>query len=187
MAQPQLEMERTSLEELPALAQPPGYSLRAYQPGDAAAWCRLVNEGIGGEWTEERFQAETARALDFQPADLIFALADREVTGTAWALRLPDSPRDLGWVHMVAVAAGCRGRGLGRALVLATLRRFQELGLARAVLKTDDFRLPAIRVYLGLGFRPVLSHESHPARWRQIYDKLGRDKEELTGEALSPT
>ncbi|MCJ7822097.1 MAG: GNAT family N-acetyltransferase, partial [Armatimonadetes bacterium] len=72
-----------------------------------------------------------------------------------------------------------RGRGLGRALVLSVLRRLREVGVASATLDTDDFRLPAIRLYLALGFRPELTHESHAERWRDVRRELGPEGKEV--------
>jgi mycothiol synthase len=102
-----------------------------------------------------------------------------EVVGTTWALRRESFPSGVGSVHMVAVTPEHRRRGLGRLLVLFALRRFCEQGIARARLQTDDVRLPAIKIYLGLGFRPLLTHESHLERWRKVYRKLCLDPEEV--------
>jgi mycothiol synthase len=185
MGLPQLEMMRASLEGLPAQAAPAGYSVRSYRPGDARAWCELVREGIGGEPTEDGLAAAMAKAVEFSPDDLLFAVNEGKTVGTAWALREAKSPPDTGTVHMVAVAPQHRGRGLGRALVLALLHRFRQLGLRRAVLLTDDHRLPAIGTYLGLGFRPRLTHESHEERWREVSARLDPDYKEVVSEALS--
>ena len=179
MSQPQLEMECSLCEGLPEVAVPAGYLIRAYRHGDGAAWCRLVNGGIGGEWTEAGLQEEMDGAQDFEPADLFFAVESEEVVGTTWALRRESFPSGVGSVHMVAVAPEHRRRGLGRLLALFALRRFCEQGIARARLQTDDVRLPAINIYLGLGFRPLLTHESHLERWRKVYRKLCLDPEEV--------
>ena len=40
------------------------------------------------------------------------------------------------------------------------------------MLDTDDFRLPAIKNYLNLGFVPVYAGESHLLRWQSIFKKL---------------
>ena len=45
-------------------------------------------------------------------------------------------------------------------------------GRSRAFLRTDDFRVPALKTYLRLAFEPVISHDSHPGRWRMILDEL---------------
>ena len=54
-----------------------------------------------------------------------------------------------------------------------------EQGIARARLETDDVRIPAITIYLSVGFRPLLTHESHLQRWRKVYHTLGLDPEEV--------
>ena len=33
---------------------------------------------------------------------------------------------------------------------------------------TDDERIPALKTYLSLGFKPVYNHESHLPRWQKI-------------------
>jgi len=179
MSQPQLEMECSLCEGLPEVAVPAGYLIRAYRHGDGAAWCSLVNDAIGGEWTEAGLQQEMDGAQDFQADDLFFAVKGEEEVGTTWALRRESFPSGVGAVHMVAVAPEHRGRGLGRLLVLSALQRLREQGIARARLLTDDVRLPAIKIYLGVGFRPLLTHESHLERWRKVYHTLGLDPKEV--------
>lgn len=48
-----------------------------------------------------------------------------------------------------------RGRGYGRAVVAASLRQARTVGVARAILFTDEANLPAQKAYLALGFRRV--------------------------------
>ena len=83
-------------------------------------------------------------------------------------------------VHMVCVLPEHRGRGIGRALVLASLHYFRDHGYRRAVLTTDDHRLAALRTYLALGFVPVLVAEDHRERWRKCLAALGM--EHLSGK-----
>jgi mycothiol synthase len=72
---------------------------------------------------------------------------------------------------------GCRsshlGRGLGWLVSLAAMHRMQAEGRERAVLQTDDFRLPAIRSYQRLGYRPLLFSEDHRRRWLAVVKELG--------------
>lgn len=147
--------------------------MRTYQPGDESAWCRLVNECIGGEHTEEQCRRELTGRPWFDPAGLFFVEQEGEVVGTACALRRPDLGAEVGYVHMLAVLPEHRGHRLGRGLVVAVLHRFQELGYRSAVLKTDDWRLAAIKTYLSLGFRPEMTDQSHPQRWAEALQRLG--------------
>jgi GNAT superfamily N-acetyltransferase len=173
MGQPQLVMELDSLENLPDVTVPAGYTIRTYREGDSADWCRLISAGIGGKYDEKQFRQSTAGASGFDPQGLFFAERDGLTVGTACAIYSADFPSDMGYLHMVAVDPMHRGHGLGKALTVAVLRRFRGRRFKRAVLQTDDFRLAAIRLYLSLGFRPWFTHESHEARWREVYQELG--------------
>jgi len=74
----------------------------------------------------------------------------------------------------VGVLPGHQGKHLGAKVSLAALRRFVEEGRIDAVLQTDDFRLPAIRTYLRLGFEPLPIHENQRQRWRAVFDEILR-------------
>jgi mycothiol synthase len=173
MAQPQLLMELDSLDDLPEVVAPPGYAIRTYRDGDSADWCRIISAGIGGEYDDASFRRSAAGSSGFDPEGLFFAEKDGVTVGTACAIWDANYPEDTGYLHMVAVDPMQRGHGLGRALTLAVLHRFRARGFRRAVLQTDDWRVPALRLYLSLGFRPRFTHESHQARWRAICEKLG--------------
>ncbi len=41
---------------------------------------------------------------------------------------------------------------------------------------TDDWRLPAIGLYLSLGFDPVMEREDMPSRWRAIMAELEKPR-----------
>ena len=165
-------MALPSLAGLPAAEVADGYRLRTYQPGDESAWCRLVNECIGGECTEEQCRRELTGQPWFDPADLFFVGQEGEVVGTACALRRPDLGVEVGYVHMLAVLPEHRGSRLGRTLTLAVLHRLREAGYRSAILQTDDWRLAAIKTYLSLGFRPEMTDESHEGRWREVGGRL---------------
>ena len=85
----------------------------------------------------------------------------------------PDQ-NEIGTVHMVGVHPDHRGRRLGWAVTLAVLHWFAARGFERARLLTDDWRHPAIRVYLGLGFLPVLIDAEHRNRWHDVFTAIGR-------------
>jgi mycothiol synthase len=75
----------------------------------------------------------------------------------------------------VAVHADHRGKHPGRVVSLAVLHAFREAGCRDAVLETDPPRLPAIRLYLALGFRPEYVASEHDALWRSILVDLERE------------
>jgi mycothiol synthase len=72
---------------------------------------------------------------------------------------------ELGWV---AGHPGHAGKGLGLVVCAAALRRFLDAGYERIYLKTDDWRLPALKTYLKLGFEPFLFQAGMAERWKKI-------------------
>jgi ribosomal protein S18 acetylase RimI-like enzyme len=55
--------------------------------------------------------------------------------------------------RLLGVSGAARGRGVGRGLVEACLRRAQELNIGRMVLSTQPSMLAAQHLYESLGFR----------------------------------
>jgi mycothiol synthase len=164
----QLEMRRADLEGLPPLRVPDGCALRTFQPGDEAAWARIMNDCVGQDWTPERCRAELLERPEFSADGCFIALVDGVPQGTATAYSREGLAPETGYVHMVGVAPACRGRGLGLLVTLATLHWFRDHGFHRALLHTDDWRLPAIGSYLKLGFEPVLFDDDHRRRWAEV-------------------
>ena len=62
------------------------------------------------------------------------------------------------WIEDVFVEESARGTGLGRAIVQAAIDRAAERGCRRVDLDTDDYNVPARRLYesLGFGYGPQL-------------------------------
>ncbi len=46
-------------------------------------------------------------------------------------------------------------------------------GMETAYLTTDDWRIPAIKSYLRIGFEPDVSTEDFAMRWEKINEELG--------------
>ena len=171
MAQ-QLRMRRPNLEGLGEVISPEGYRIRTYREGDEEKWAEIINNSLGSRWDAERCRRELTGRPQFRPDGLFFATCNGEPVGTtcAWT-RLPNET-EAGYIHMVGVIPEHRGRKLGYALCLSALHFFKENGFQRADLHTDDFRLPAIKTYLNLGFEPDLTDRSHKARWSAVFAKL---------------
>lgn len=168
----QLEMRRPNLDALPALQVPEGCALRTYQEGDADHWARIMNDCIGQGWTARRCLAELVERPEFSPDGCFIATVEGVPQASATAWRKPPENWVTGYVHMVGAAPQARGRGLGYLTTLAALHWFREHGFRNSVLHTDDWRLPAISIYLKLGFEPVLFNAHHTERWNLVGQKL---------------
>ncbi|MBB6673168.1 GNAT family N-acetyltransferase [Cohnella nanjingensis] len=165
---PQLVMRR-SLDCLPDDTWPEGYTLRSFAPGDEAHWERIVERAFG--WSRS-FQKTIRSHYYFSPERVLFVCAGEAPVATACAWQEPQWEEDCGYLHMVGVDPAFAGLGLGYRVSLAALRQMAADGKRRAVLETDDFRLPAVRTYLKLGFRPDAPTDGLQSRWQRVYREL---------------
>jgi mycothiol synthase len=74
---------------------------------------------------------------------------------------------------MVCVLPEHRGHNLSYPLCLAVLHRFRARGFQRVRLNTGDWRLGAVKVYLKLGFQPLITKPEQPEIWQQVVRTLG--------------
>lgn len=173
MPERQLRMIRRHLDGLPEISLSEGYGLRTFAPGDEQTWCDIMNTGIGDGWTVDRCREQLTGQDRFLPDALYFATFEGRPVGAACVW--PDAPGDLSraQVHMVCVVPEHRNRRLGHLLTLAVLRHMKTKGFGAAYLFTDDFRIPAIKAYLRLGFEPDYVEENHRLRWARILPETG--------------
>ena len=70
---------------------------------------------------------------------------------------------------MVGILPEAGGKGLGLTVSLAALHEMNREGRTNAILRTDDFRVPAVITYLKLCFVPMLIDENQRERWGNIF------------------
>jgi len=170
-----LFMRHPSLIDIPPLPEPPaGYVLRGYQPVDGTGLAALLTRAFGEAWDEARVRRDLAETPDVEHIYLI-AYHDKPVA-TASARLLPDEYPGSGYVHWVGADPAHQGKGLGRLVSLRLLHHFRAAGLRDAVLETNDFRLPAVRTYLRLGFVPEChySDADEQRRWSRLLPQVVR-------------
>lgn len=169
----QLKMVLHSLEHLPAVRCPDGYCIRTYRCGDEGHWAKIMDRAfVDNRRTAEDTRATVINHPDFDPDGFCFVIHAGVPVGTACAWRRTVRGKQVGYIDMLAVLPEHTGRKLGKWLTVSLLHYFKTEGLVAVMLHTDDFRLPAIKNYLNLGFVPVYAGETHRARWQRVFDKL---------------
>lgn len=127
---------------------------------DVPAIARVLTAAFGEAWSEEKVRAEL---LEHPGVPNTFvACVDGQVVGTA-SYQLKEEFPEAGWVHWVAADPAFLGQGLGRGVTLAVLHAARADGKTSAGLDTQDYRLPAIRTYRGLGFEAELESGERPS------------------------
>lgn len=169
----QLKMEFRDLSTIPDIPVPDGYVLRNYREGDEAGLSRVYVAGDLGMETPELVREKLIEHPCFTPERIFVLEYDAEIVGTAcaWA-NARDSSK--GYLHMVGVLDGHRGKRLGALLTITTMIYHRDHGFTAQQLDTDDWREAAVKLYLDLGYVPVYIDDTHPGRWRTLAAKLHR-------------
>jgi beta-glucuronidase len=170
---PSLVLRRANLENLPNLAAllPEGYILRTRNDDDLPSLTRLMVAAYPEiTWSEEGVRDALITDETVKTTFVIECVG--ELVATASARWQPERYPDEGYVHWVASNPEHRGKRLGYITTAATLHEFAQWGAKGSILHTDDFRVPAIKVYLNLGFMPVLEHATHLSRWDRLRPQL---------------
>lgn len=182
---PQLCMRCPDLSAVPEPELPDGFTYRHFQPGDEPAWVAIIEDSFGSPLGEDGFRRRM-RDEQFRPERVWFVCDGKTPVATASAWFAPEWGQAVGVLHMVGCRSDYRGRRLGREVSVAALAQMRREGRSEAVLRTDDFRIPAIRTYLQLGFRPLIVHPNQPARWRRALPRAGvREVEAAYGAELA--
>ena len=173
VAAPQLLMWFPDSKSIPDSNLPDGFTHRSFQGGDEEGWYGLLNANKQlGVWNRDRIDEERAGALVEDGQHFVLnqrgnfvacaGVYDRERDeGACW---------EIGWI---AADQNHRSLGLGKFVLANALRFTRKLEKRPVYLLTDDFRKPAIKTYLKLGFVPDLSHPSYKDRWRKVLASLG--------------
>ncbi len=154
---------REKLDSPPTPKVPRGYVLRQWRPEEMDAYIELMDKAGFGGWTPERVEG-VLRTLLPDGFFVIEHKASGRLVATAQSghkhSALHPYGGELGWV---AGDPEHKGKGLGMAVCAAATARLIAGGYKEVYLSTDDWRLPAIKVYLKLGYEPMLYRGGHGA------------------------
>ncbi|HBN82741.1 MAG TPA: hypothetical protein DDZ89_02755 [Clostridiales bacterium] len=167
---PQLVMHLENFDKLPMMDLPEKYSTRSAKEGDEQAWVDIINDSFG--YSANRSFDSLKREACFSYDRVFFVLYNGIPVGTATSWYRQEWPDDTGYLHMVGVKQDHSGKHLGAYVSLEALAHMKARGFKSCVLQTDDFRIPAIKTYLRLGFQPKFTHENHLERWDHIKEKI---------------
>ena len=155
---------------MPATAPASGFHLRPYRPGDEDSWVALINTGeFGSDWDRPRFD-EYMTGPERMAGSRV-AVRNGTIVAATFASVQPDM-ENTGRVDFVTSLPEYRGLGLGRLVCSAVVLYLVDKGYSRVILFTDDWRLPAIGLYLSMGFEPQMTREDMPVRWEKVKRNL---------------
>lgn len=132
---------------------------RYLQPGEEDKLTQLQNRAFSGTWG---YNPNTVEEITFRVnsgscsrEDIVLAYEGNKAIGYCWTgisceEGIPSVRK--GRILMLGVAPDCRGKGMGKKLVLAGLARLRSKGLQVAKLTVDSENKAACALYKSIGF-----------------------------------
>ena len=151
---------------------PTGYTLRPYHLGDEDQFFIIMSVAGWEGWNNEVLQPWLAKII---PDGWFMIVEDKtnRILYTAMALHnykgIYPFWGELGWL---AGDPDHSGIGLGLIVSAAVTERLIDAGYRNIQLFSEDYRLPAIKTYLKLGYIPSFYIEGMADRWEEICHKL---------------
>jgi mycothiol synthase len=167
-----LEMVLSETRVFPLGVLPPAYELRTYQPGDEFAWAALLKQCGMNEWNCERLMRQ-AKDRFFRGNALFFLALGPQIVATACGLYGDEWDGATAQVHLVGVHPAHQGRGLGDYMTRVVINKLTAEGFERIKLFTHCHRRTAIRLYLKMGFMPVMCAPEDRMIWDNLAMLLG--------------
>jgi mycothiol synthase len=156
-----------------ALRVPRGYLLREGRTDVVGAFRELMARVDLGTWDDDHL-ARVRETLVDRGWHVVIHQPSGKLVATGMAQRNPidglyPDGYEVGWI---AADPRHSGRGLGRLVTAAALQRLLDTARMCIYLRTDDFRLAAVKTYLTLGFVPHLYMPDMHRRWAAVCNQL---------------
>ena len=167
---PQLEMVRGN-DPVPAVPQPVDrYALRNVRPDDRQSY----SQAFLTAFDDPSPFPDLMRKMLPQGFFVVEHTPTGTVVAASTAANYPKAQHPDGFSLQWVVAHSAHlGTGSGRATVAAATQVLADAAPNYSYLSTDDFRLPAINIYLKLGWKPLLFQDDQATRWSNVFEKLG--------------
>lgn len=172
------------VDDVASIPQPietEGFLIRNMDKSELAPYSDLRISASFNQWQESDYDDLAARLVDGKNGHFVIeeiatgnlvAAADAEYFET----ELVAGMGTLGWVMS---SPHYRGKKLGYSVCAAVMQHLAKHGFRTFQLSTDDGRVPAIKTYLKLGWRPWLYEDDMEGRWRALAEIFGRSFESL--------
>jgi len=151
---------------------PTGYKLRLYQSGDEERFFEIMSLAGWEGWNQETLSPWLAKIIP-DGWFMVIKEENKQIVCTAMALHNYKGSYpfwgELGWL---ASDPSHSGKGLGLVASAAVTERLMDAGYRNIQLFTEDFRLPAIKTYLRLGYIPSIYEEVMIERWKEICQSI---------------
>lgn len=182
----QLKMKCPELKPADVLLKP-GFSIIDSSSGEyteeqfSKAWASICEE-LNEKYDETLYRTMMLEDQRIPDDAILFVKApDGNLISTA-AVLMTENPHEA-VLHMVGTKQTAKGQGAGGAVSAACINYAIHHQIQRMSLRTDEFRIPAIKIYYKLGFRPDLYQPDMRERWIWVMKELGWKEFDVVNES----
>lgn len=152
------------LDNIKEYSLPDGYHFEFYQDIDRDSWIKIeksakeisdYDEGLDA-WN--RYYEGRENELYNRMVFVVTESGEKVATATAFYDIHGRDKSGAGWLHWVAVKREYQGKGLSKPLITYVLNVMKALGYTYAKIPTQTNTWLAVKVYLDLGFKPILKN-----------------------------
>ncbi|MBX3063157.1 MAG: GNAT family N-acetyltransferase [Anaerolineae bacterium] len=137
-----------------------GITFKTFRAGDLEPLVEADNAIFADHWGSRERNLSTWRheMIETRPHDphlWTLAWADDNIVGECLCHASNQGDPNDGWVSIVGVRRDYRGKGLGRALLAASLNKLRDFGFDTGSLSVDAENTAAVNLYRGLGMNVI--------------------------------
>lgn len=167
-----VEMRLKDLSHLPPVRVPDGFVVCTLSPGREQDYIDVMQQSLKKNADPEWFRQSFLEDAEYDPQNLILICEEKTPVAAAAAWQHKIKNRTIGYLKSVGVVQDFQGRGLGRQVSLIALYRLRDRGFDEVILKTHGHWLPAIHLYLSLGFKPRYNLWTGKRKWQRLLSKI---------------
>ncbi len=161
-------MRKTKFDDIPLLNLKAGFGIHSHIEGQEKMWEDIAERSFGKFFP---FKEALIDCGFYQPSNVLYVTKDGVEIATGTAAEHKNFPGE-GWFRMVGTVPEARGTGAGRLICEVMIQSLVARGYKTIALATDDDRIPAITLYLSLGFEPIIFDEEHKERWAKVMEQI---------------
>lgn len=167
-----VEMRLKDLNKLLPAQVTDSFCVSPMKPGSEQDYVDVMRQSLKENVDKNWFHSSFSKDLEYDPQNLILIYKENTPIAAAAAWQIKRKGRWIGHLKNVGVVRDYQGRGYGRHISLCALRRLRDRGFSEVMLKTHDNRLPAISLYLSLGFEPKYNFWAGKRKWKRIVSQI---------------
>ena len=168
----QLELVLPAGKDEIEIVIPEGFHLRTYKEKDKKGLLDIFSLSGLADWNESELETIIS---SFLPHGFFVVVENdsEKIVAPMGARHTPNKVHpnagDIGWL---CSHPSYSGKGLGYIAAAAATNRLIEIGYSNIYVNTDDYRLPAIKIFLKLGYQPLMYNSNIEDRWRLIFENF---------------